>query len=117
MRVRYTLRARADLHEIRKYLQRRQLAVAQRLISAIERQVAWLSDFPYMAPATDEPGVRELTLARYSYKIYYEVADGSAYPPHSALSAKAAGAKTLAVQPRLSPEEPIYCPCAADKRL
>ena len=28
-----------------------------------------------MAPATDEPGVRELTLARYPYKIYYEVAD------------------------------------------
>ena len=28
-----------------------------------------------MAPATDEAEVRELTLARYPYKIYYEVVD------------------------------------------
>ena len=26
-----------------------------------------------MAPRTDVPGVRELSLARYPYKIYYEI--------------------------------------------
>ena len=73
MRLRYTLRARADLEEIYEYLAKREPAAAQRLKSAIERQITWLTNFPYMAPATDEAGVRELTLARHPYKIYYEV--------------------------------------------
>jgi toxin ParE1/3/4 len=74
MRVRYTLRALADLEEIYEYLEKRQPSAAQYLKSTIERRIGWLADFPYMAPATDEAGVRELTLARYPYKIYYEVA-------------------------------------------
>ena len=72
MRVRYTLRA--DLEEIHEYLEKRQPAAAQSLKSSIERQIGWLAHFPYMAPATDEAGVGELTLTRYPYKIYYEVA-------------------------------------------
>jgi toxin ParE1/3/4 len=75
MRVRYTPRARADLEEIFEYLKTRQPAAIQSVASAIERQIGWLCSFPYMAPATDEPGVRELTLSRYPYKIYYEVVD------------------------------------------
>ena len=74
MRLRYTLRARADLEEIYEYLAKRETAAAQRLKSAIERQISWLTNFPYMAPTTDEAGVRELTLARHPYKVYYEVA-------------------------------------------
>ncbi len=73
MKVRYTLRARADLEEIYGYLEERAPAAAQPVISAIERQIGWLTDFPYMAPETDEPGVHELTLARYPCEIYYEV--------------------------------------------
>ena len=80
MRVRYTLRARADLAEIYEFLDRRHPAAAQRVIATIERQVGWLADFPYMAPATDEAEVRELTLARYPYKIYYVVREE---PPRS----------------------------------
>jgi plasmid stabilization system protein ParE len=74
MRVRYTLRARADLEEIYEYIEKHQPTAAQRLKSAIERQIGWLIHFPYMAPTTDEAGVRELTLTRHPYKIYYEVA-------------------------------------------
>jgi toxin ParE1/3/4 len=73
MRVRYTLRARADLQEIYEYVERRRPAAAKSLISTIERQIGWLGFFPYMAPATDEEGVRDLTVTRYPYKIYYEV--------------------------------------------
>jgi toxin ParE1/3/4 len=73
MRVRYTLRARADLEQICEYLEKRAPAAAPAVKSTIERQIGWLAQFPYMAPATDEPGVRELTLTRYPYKIYYEV--------------------------------------------
>lgn len=74
MRIRYTLRARADLEGVCEYLERRAPAAAQSLRSQIERQIGWLRRFPYMAPATDEPNVRELTLSRHPYKIYYEIA-------------------------------------------
>lgn len=74
MRVRFTLRARADLENIFAYLDQRAPTAARSVKATIERQIARLGDFPYMAPETDEPGVRELTLARYPYKIYYEVA-------------------------------------------
>jgi plasmid stabilization system protein ParE len=56
------------------FSKKQQPAAAQRQVSAIEWRISWLADFPYMAPATDEAGVRELTLARHPYKIYYEVA-------------------------------------------
>ena len=72
MRVQYTLRAHADLEEIYQYLAQRRPAAASFTISTIERQIGWLTNFPYMAPATDEVGVHELTLARCPYKIYYE---------------------------------------------
>ncbi len=74
MRVRYTVRAHADLKEIYEYLEKPQPAAAQYIKSTIERHIRWLTNFPYMAPATDEAGVRELTLTRHPYKIYYEVA-------------------------------------------
>jgi toxin ParE1/3/4 len=73
MKVRFTLRARADLEAIFTYLDQRAPAAARSVKATIERQIARLGDFPYMAPMTDEPGVRELALARYPYKIYYEV--------------------------------------------
>jgi plasmid stabilization system protein ParE len=50
MKVRYTLRARADLEAIYEYLEKQQHTAAQRLRSAIERQIGWLIHFPYMAP-------------------------------------------------------------------
>jgi plasmid stabilization system protein ParE len=65
---------RADFEEIYEYLEKQRPTAAQRLKSAIERQIGWLIYFPYMAPTTDEAGVRELTLARHPDKIYYEVA-------------------------------------------
>lgn len=73
MKVRYTLRARADLDEIYAYLRERAPASAEVVKSVIERRIAWLAEFPLMAPTTDEPGVHELSLVRYPYKIYYEV--------------------------------------------
>jgi hypothetical protein len=29
--------------------------------------------FPLMAPPTDEPGILELSIVRYPYKVYYEL--------------------------------------------
>jgi toxin ParE1/3/4 len=82
MRVRYTLRARADLHEIYSFLRTRAPASAEIVKSAIERRIASLADFPLMAPATDEPGIHELTLVRYPYKIYYEIQDDEVWIIH-----------------------------------
>jgi toxin ParE1/3/4 len=73
MKLRYTLRARADLDEIYAYLRERAPTSAEIIKSVIERRIAWLADFPLMAPTTDEPGIRELTLVGYPYKVYYEV--------------------------------------------
>ena len=73
MKVRYTPRARADLEAIFAYLDARAPLAAQAVKWTIERRIAWLADYPQMAPVTDEPGVYELTIRRYPYKVYYEI--------------------------------------------
>ena len=74
MKVRYTRRAQSDLDTIYDYLDRNAGSVAQSVKALIERRVASLADFPLIAPETDEPGIYELTIVRYPYKVYYEVA-------------------------------------------
>jgi toxin ParE1/3/4 len=73
MRVRYTLRAQTDLDAIFNYLDQRAPAAARAVKEVIERRISRLAEFPFMAPATDEPGIYELTIVRYPYKVYYEV--------------------------------------------
>ncbi len=74
MRIRYTVRARADLAAIRSYLQERNPRAAAATMAAIRTRIGWLADFPLIAPETDEPGVRALPLVCYPYRIYYEIA-------------------------------------------
>ena len=73
MRIRYTIRARTDLAEIRSYLVERNPRAAAIVMTAIRRRIAWLADFPLIAPETDEPGVRSLPLVLYTYRVYYEI--------------------------------------------
>ena len=70
MKVRYTRRAQGDLDVIFTYLDKRSPAGAHSVKTLIERRIGSLADFPLMAPETDEPGIRELTIVRYPYKIY-----------------------------------------------
>jgi toxin ParE1/3/4 len=74
MRIRYTVRASADLAAIRSYLQERNPRAAAATMAAIRTRIGWLADFPLIAPETDEPGVRALPVVRYPYRIYYEIA-------------------------------------------
>ncbi len=74
MRVRYTLRAQADLEAIFRYLDARAPEAALEVKSTIERRIAMLGEFPHIAPETDIPGVYELTIVRYPYKVYYDIA-------------------------------------------
>jgi len=82
MKVRYTLRARGDLDAIFSYLDERSPAAARSVKTLIERRIASLADFPQMGPDTDEPGIRELTIVRYPYKVYYEVANDEVWILH-----------------------------------
>ena len=73
MKVRYTLRARADLDAIYTDLDQRNPTAAQAVKDLIERRIRQLGRFPLMAPVTDEIGVCELSIVRYPYKVYYEL--------------------------------------------
>ena len=73
MKIRYTPNAQSDLDAIYSYLDQRSPDAAQTVKDLIERRIAALGQFPLMAPATDEPGVNELSIVRYPYNVYYEV--------------------------------------------
>ena len=73
MIVRYSRRARATSRRSTTHLDEQAPAAARKVKDLIERRIVSLSYFPLMAPRTDVPGVRELSLARYPYKIYYEI--------------------------------------------
>jgi len=82
MRVRYTLRAQADLDSIYAFLDTQAPAAAQSVKTVIERRVALLAEFPNIAPETDEAGVYELTIIRYPYLVYYEVSGDEVWVLH-----------------------------------
>jgi addiction module RelE/StbE family toxin len=82
MRVRYTPQAQNDLDTIYNYLDEKAPAAALAVKDLIERRISSLADFPLMAPATDEPGIRELTIVRYPYKVYYEIAGDAVWIVH-----------------------------------
>lgn len=82
MPVRYTLRAQADPEEIFDYLDPHSPVGANALRRELQRRIDLLSDFPMMGPSTDEPGVRELTLTRFPYKVYYELQDTEIWVLH-----------------------------------
>jgi len=73
MKCRYTLRAHGDLDAIFTDLDQRNATAAQSVKDLIERRISRLGMFPLMAPATDEPGILELSIVRYPYKVYYEL--------------------------------------------
>jgi plasmid stabilization system protein ParE len=82
MKVRYTLRARTELEEIYAYLDDKNPVAARSVKAFIEQRIDWLAEFPFMAPATDEPGVYELTIVRYPYKVYYQLEGESVWIVH-----------------------------------
>jgi toxin ParE1/3/4 len=70
MRLRFTLRAQADLEDIFNYLEQHSPAGARTVRVEISQRIDQLLDFPLMAPATEMPGVRELSVSRFPYKVY-----------------------------------------------
>ena len=73
MRVRYSPRAFADREAIFAYIEERSPQGARNVKRAIINAVRLLGSHPYMAPPTDVPGVRELSVPRRPYKVYYRI--------------------------------------------
>jgi addiction module RelE/StbE family toxin len=73
MRVRYTPRARRDLEAIYRYIDQPAPQAARGVKKTIEHRIALLSEFPLVAPQTEEKGVHELHIAPYPYHVYYQV--------------------------------------------
>ena len=73
MRVRYSPRAFADREAIFAYIDERSPQGARNVKRAIVQAIRLLGSHPYMAPATDVPGVRELRVPRRPYKVYYRI--------------------------------------------
>lgn len=73
MRVRYTPRARSDLQAIYDYLDQVSPASARMVKQTLERRIGLLGDIPFIAPATEEQGVYELSIVRYPYKVYNRI--------------------------------------------
>lgn len=75
MKIRYSARARDDLRHIFGYLDKRAPKAARTVRNAVRTSIAVLAVFPLMAPSTEEPDVRELTIVRYPYKVYFKVVE------------------------------------------
>jgi toxin ParE1/3/4 len=74
MRVRYALRARADLDTIYTYIDKRNPTAARAIKRAIQQSAELLADFPRLGVQTDRSsefyGIRA---GRYPYRIYYRI--------------------------------------------
>lgn len=55
------------------FIDRRNPGAARAVKEIIEHRIAWLADFPLIAPETSKHGVRALTIVRFPYKVYYAV--------------------------------------------
>lgn len=73
MKVVYAERARQDIAAIYDYIALSNVRAAQVVEDHIRGTCEALAEFPFAAPATDEPGVRRAPLVRYPYTIFYRV--------------------------------------------
>ena len=73
MKVVYAERAKVDIGDIHDAIAVENPRAARRVEDRIRKACDGLSDFPYIAAATDEPGVFRLPLVRYPYTIFYRI--------------------------------------------
>lgn len=73
MRLRYTLRARADLVEIYEYIAQENPQAASRVIQIIRKAAEALQQNPLVGRAGRVAGTRELTVGRFPFMLAYRV--------------------------------------------
>jgi toxin ParE1/3/4 len=75
MKVRYTVPAQDDLHEIYTYISENNPFAAERIKQQIKIDAELLGDLPFISRESDYPGVRIRKVRRYPYLIFYSVGD------------------------------------------
>jgi toxin ParE1/3/4 len=75
MRIRYSLRALADVDHIRQYLEARSQSGALNVVQAIYASAQSIADQPYGSQRTSDPQIRMKVVRTYRYKIFYSVFD------------------------------------------
>lgn len=76
MKVRFTERAFQDREQIFEYLAERSPAAAANVMARLRTAIGRLSEHPESGYQTDVGDVRVMFVGRYSYKIFYRIADG-----------------------------------------
>jgi toxin ParE1/3/4 len=73
VKVRYRPTALAQLDAIFTYIEAHNPRAAKRVVRTIRQSIDRLGDFPYSAPRSELPGIRELAIMRYPYIVFYSV--------------------------------------------
>jgi plasmid stabilization system protein ParE len=73
MKLRFTLRATADLAEIIEYIRARNPAAADRVSAAVDRNLQTLARFPRIGRRQRVEGVRKFITSPFRYRIYYRL--------------------------------------------
>jgi toxin ParE1/3/4 len=73
MRVRYTDPAAFDLDQCVSYFIQFVPASAKAFADSIDDAIARLVDNPYSAQETEMPGIRQVYIRRFRYRIFYTV--------------------------------------------
>lgn len=76
MKVRYRPTALNQLDAIVEYTERRNPQAADRVMREIENSIDRLAELPYIARASEVPGIRELPIVWYPYIVFYTVDEG-----------------------------------------
>ncbi len=73
MSIRYTQRALHQLAEVFEYIAKDNPRAANEVQAKIKASIGTLAEFPFAGRATDETGVRILSIVRYPYRVFYRV--------------------------------------------
>lgn len=75
MKVRFTVRALAQLDRIFSYINERNPPAAHIVKARILTKISRLAKYPRSAAATSREGIRMLAIGRYPYLVLYTVRD------------------------------------------
>jgi plasmid stabilization system protein ParE len=72
VRVRFTLDARADVADPRRWYRQRDPALGTRFLDAVEECVAQIVDHPQIGPIVEDP-IRRLLLRGFPFSVFYRL--------------------------------------------
>ena len=75
MKIRYRAQALSDIDEIFQYIQERSPTGAQSVLRAIYAGIHLVGARPLACEQTNDPSIRVKIVQRYSYKIFFSIAD------------------------------------------